>query len=114
MQVIRVFSKIPKRNKHSNYLLLIQPLTPYAPLVFLELITEYWAFDLTTPLNIIADHPLNEDTMFLRPPLYLILNTDLAAEARLVNLPLASTLIPLNFICFNLLVIKYFKGSNTR
>jgi len=97
----------------NTYLLLTQPLTPYAPLGFLELVTEYCTFDLAIPLNIIVDQPLKEESMFFRPPFHLILNTDLEAVARLVNLPLASTLIPLNFICFNLESTAYLNSLAT-
>jgi hypothetical protein len=82
------------------YLLLTQPLTPKAPLRFLELKLEYCKFDFAIPLNIIADNPLNEESTFFKPPFHFILKTDLEAVNRLVNLPFASTLIPLKFRCF--------------
>ena len=41
-----------------NYLPLIQPLIPKAPLRVFELIIEYCTFDLTCPLNITEDNPL--------------------------------------------------------
>jgi len=82
-------------------LLLTQPLTPKAPLRFLEFRREYCTLDLAYPLNIIVDNPLKDESTFFNPPFHFILKTDLEAVARLVNLPLASTLIPLNFICFN-------------
>jgi len=84
----------------SNYLLLTQPLTPKAPLRFLELIKEYCTFDLAYPLNVMADSPLKEDSIFFNPPFHFILNTDLEAVNLLVSLPFASTLTPLTFLCF--------------
>src|SRR6195952_3521864 len=93
------------------YLLLTQPLTPKAPFRFLELIVEYCKFDLTIPLSIIVDNPLNEESIFFKPPFHFIFNTDLEAVNRLVNLPFASTLIPLKFRCFKDLSTKFSKET---
>ena len=82
------------------YLLLTQPLTPKAPFLVLEFNIEYCTLDLKSPLNITADNPLNEESTFFKPPFHFILNTDLEAVNRLVNLPLASILTPANFKCF--------------
>jgi hypothetical protein len=96
-----MISKIQEiKEKIFFYLLLTQPLTPKAPFRFLELIVEYCMFDFTIPLNIIADNPLNDESTFFKPPFHFILKTDLEAVNRLVNLPLASTLIPLSLRCF--------------
>jgi hypothetical protein len=89
----------------ASYLLLTQPLTPKAPIRVLELIIEYCTLDLASPLSITVDSPLKEESTFFKPPFHLTLNTDLDAVNRLVNLPLASTLIPLRFKCFKCLNI---------
>ncbi len=46
------------------------------------------------------DNPLNDESTFFKPPFHFLFNTDLDAVNLLVNLPLASTLIPLKFKCF--------------
>ena len=93
------------------YLLLIQPLTPKAPLRFLEFNNEYCTLDLRSPLNIIVDNPLKDESTFFKPPFHLTLNTDLEAVNLLVNLPLASTLIPANFKCFKDLIIYLYNET---
>jgi len=52
-----------------------------------------------------TDKPLKDESIFFKPPFHFILNTDLEAVNLLVNLPLASTLIPLIFKCFKELSI---------
>ena len=82
------------------YLLLTHPLTPKAPIRYLDLSIEYSTLDLVLPLNITADNPLKEESTFFKPPFQFNLKTDLEAVNRLDNRPLASNLTPASLKCF--------------
>jgi hypothetical protein len=85
------------------YLLLTHPFIPKAPVRSLDLRKEYSTLDLASPLNIIADNPLNEESTFLKPPFQYNLKIDLDATNLLAILPLASNLTPPKFKCLKFL-----------
>jgi hypothetical protein len=85
------------------YLLLTHPLTPNAPVRYLDLSIEYSTLDLTLPLNITVDNPLKEESTFFKPPFQFNLKTDLEAVNRLDIRPLASNLTPPSLKCFKYL-----------
>jgi hypothetical protein len=91
------------KKKQFYYLLLTHPLTPKAPIRYLDLSIVYSILDLLLPLNITVDNPLKEESTFFKPPFQFNLKTDLEAVNRLDNRPLASNLTPPNVKCFKYL-----------
>lgn len=104
--VIYIFATRKIKKKYIKiYLLLTHPLTPKAPIRYLDLTIEYSTLDLILPLIITVDNPLKEESTFFKPPFQFNLKTDLEAVNRLDNRPLASNLTPPNLKCFKYLNI---------